>query len=570
MFFQLRRMIRVNSAIVSVAIRLLLYHVGARWDSTNYERFMRAGADLLTKTLEDLGATYVKLGQVLAMRPDFLPLPYIEELSRLLDDVRPFPTPEAIRILEQDLGQRIHDCFQVFPDAPIASASFGQVYRAELRTGELVAIKVRRPGIERVVRADLRVMKVLSWVVDLSTVLMTVSMRDFYAEFKSYTAQELDYKLEARHIHRIRKNVEGNEIERIPRVHWELTTSRVLCLEFLEGIWVNEILAALNAGDEERLARWRGRGLDLELVSVRLLYVLMKQAFVDGFFHADPHAANIVVMDGNVIGLVDFGIIGTLGGDYQKHMFQFMRRVGERSPSGAFAAILRVLMPSDDVDLRSFKHEYESNMQSWLEASGDPTSPISEKTAAKLIVSQLSLIRRYRLHLPPAVSRFYRALLIADSVAIQLSPQIDVATEMGKIVSRLSLENALKQVTLEGYLQAFLGYQNMLLEVPRMFAEIAESRALESALRTVRSFDTGVLLIKRRLTLVAAYLLKLGALTLGLLTFVTIWKGRQGPSSIQLLASTVGLRYPATTLLVGAAGFLWFARRLRISVGARQ
>lgn len=570
MLFKLRRAFNVNWTILFTTARLVLYHVRARWDSTNSERHLRDAARVLTGTLERLGGTYVKLAQILAMRPDFLPLVYIEELSRLLDDVKPFPTSFAVNILEQDLSRPLRDCFRSFPDGPIASASFGQVYRAELLNGEVVAVKVRRPGIERIVRADLQSMKVLAWLLDLSTLFMTVSMRDFYTEFREYTAQELDYQVEARHIERIRRNAEGSEIVRVPRVYTDLTTSRVLCLEFLDGIWVNEILTALNAGDQEKLTSWKGSGLDLYLVSIRLIYVLMKEAFIDGVFHADPHAANIVVMKGNVIGLVDFGIIGTIGGDYQENMFQFMRRLGDRSAAGAFAAMLRVLAPAEDVDLKSFKREYEANTQRWIDAASDPGATISEKTAGKLIVAQLSLLHRYRLHLPRAVSRYYRALLIADSVANQLTPKLDMAVELRKVLSRLSLEDSLEQLTPAAYLHAFLGYQKMLLEIPRMFAEIADSRVLESSLRAVRSLDAGWSFLKRRLMLLISGALRLFTWVLAVLTVVCIWKGWHWPPYLPQIAFRGWMLGLAEVLTILTLSCWWAARWLRARVGMQH
>ena len=166
-----------------------------------------------------------------------LPLPYIEELSRLLDNVQPFPTSMAMSILQQDLKRPLNDCFQSFSDMlRLPRHPSVKFIAAQLKTGELVAVKIRRPGIDRIVRVDLRVMKVLAWVSDFSTVFMTVSMRDFYSEFSDYTRQELDYTIEARHIERIRRNMEDSEIVRVPRVFQELTTTKVLCLEFLEGI----------------------------------------------------------------------------------------------------------------------------------------------------------------------------------------------------------------------------------------------------------------------------------------------------------------------------------------------
>jgi ubiquinone biosynthesis protein len=512
MFVELRRMARSASTTTILVIRLAIYgFLAAHSSGARSENFNRRGARLLADTLESLGATYIKLGQILAMRPDFLPLEYIEALSYFLDDVSPFPTSRAIQILEQELGGPASRFFRLFPDQPIASASFGQVYRAELLNGDIAAVKIQRPGVDALVRADLRSMALLTWAIDLSTALLTVKAGEIYREFKEYTLQELDYLLEARNVQRLYEDAKDSPLEHIPRVYWELTRPKVLVLEFLDGIWVNDILAALAAGREAELAAWTAQGLDLYTVSVALVYVLMKQAFFHGTFHADPHAGNIVIMPGNVIGLVDFGIIGRLPSEYQRNMFRLMLSLGQGDTTGAFTAILRVLMPARYVNLRSFRRDYESNMQGWLDAASDPVAPISEKTAAKLIFANLALIKRYGLHLPPVVSRFYRALLIADSVALQLSPTLRMNEVLGEVIGSIAVERQVRGLTPRHYLGAFLGYQDVLLDVPPLLLEVLETREVQTTIDQLRTLESGFASFGQRTQLWFATVLDLGA-----------------------------------------------------------
>jgi ubiquinone biosynthesis protein len=456
------------------------------------ENLKRTAARSFAHTLEALGSTYVKLGQILAMRADLVPPPYVQELAYLLDKVRPFATERARQIIEDDLGRPIASVFASFGEQPIASASFGQVYEARLASGEHVAVKVRRPGIERMVRIDLLILSMIAWALDISTVMLSVSVREFYKEFREYTEQELDYRIEARNVHRIYENAQDSEIERVPKVFWHVTSTRTLVLEFLQGIWVNDLIAAIEARDEETLQRWRDEGLDLEVITKRLLYVLLRQAFVHGTFHADPHAANIVILEGNVIGLVDFGIIGSLAGDYQRNMYQLFRSMSEGSASRAFAAIVKVLSPSSNVNLRMFKARYESNMQRWLNVAHDSRATIREKSAGRLVFSNLVLLREFGLHLPPAVARFYRSLLIVDAVVLRLRRDINMVAELGRAVRQVTMDRLYERLHPARYGPAALAYGALLLEIPNALSEIFDSRLLVDTLEAVRSLETGL------------------------------------------------------------------------------
>lgn len=557
-------MVTVMVTTTVLGFRLSAYLVAARLRASRSEALVRRSAKILASTLEQLGATYVKFGQLLAMRADFLPPPYIEELAHLLDCVPPYPTAMAARIIEEELGKPLHELFITFEDTPIASASFGQVYRARLPTGELTAVKVQRPGIVSLVRADLRIMAFLAWIADLTTILLTVKAREFYREFRSYTQQELDYVTEARNIYRIYVNSLDTPFERIPQVYWEYTSSRVLCMEYLEGVWVNDILAAIDHDDTSTLKHWQKEGVDFGLVAFRLTYVMLKQGFRDGVFHADPHAGNIVILDDNVIGLVDFGIVGTLSGDLQRHMLQLLSRMGEGSASGAFAAILRVLQPGREVDLRSFKRDYENNMQSWLDVATDPIAGLREKSVARLIARNLALIRRYGLHLPSAVTRFYRALLILDSVVIQLWPSINMVTTLRSALTEIQQQRLLRTLTPANYITASLAYEALALRLPMALSELVDSR-LFSEMLNASSLDRGLATTRRYSRRVVAALMR----TVGILLIVSgvfIIVARQfdeGVRTIRVANLHLTSGAAVTTFLLLGVIAIWTSRLIR-------
>jgi ubiquinone biosynthesis protein len=537
-----------------VLLRLVLYLVLCKVLPGDAARLRTRSARAFARSLEKLGGTFVKLGQILAMRADFIPVEFIEELSFLLDRVRPFPTTAAVAIVEEELGAKVSEIFAEFPGEPAASASFGQVYRARLRGGDEVAVKVLRPGIETSVRADLAILGGLAWVIDVSTILLTVSARTFFRELRTYTEQELDYAIEARNVGQLYENAVGSEIERIPNVYWDLSTSRVLVMEFLRGVWMTEILEALRTRDEERLESWQADGMDLTLVARRLLYVLLRQVFLHGVFHADPHAANIVVLPGNVIGLVDFGIIGHLGGDYQRNMFQLFRGIGSGSPAAAFAAIVGILSPGAHVDLRSFKRSYEDNVQSWLESVTDRRAPTRQKSAGALVVSQLLLVRQYGLRLPAAVTRFYRSLMIVDSLILRLWPAVDTPAEIQHSIRQIVIDRLAARLGPDRLVPALLGYGAVLLELPSVVTATFDSPLLREALDGVRALETGAQRVGRAVGRVVAYFLRVLALAL-VAAALAKWLG--GRPELAL----AWLRASAQALAFGAAG-AWFASRL--------
>ena len=508
----------------------------------------------LRLALQRLAGTFIKFGQIMAMRPDFLPQEYIDELVRLLDEVPPFPTPKAVVIIERELGRPVDAVFSSFPRRPIASASFGQVYRAELASGELVAVKVQRPSIERVVAADLKILGLIARVVDATTILMTIKLRPIYEDFRRWTAEELDYRVEARYAARLRENGAAYDDEIIPRVVPECTTKRVLTLEFLDGRWMNHILIALTRERETETRRLLAEGIDVEEVARCLIRIMLRQVFVGGLFHGNPHAANIVVLDGNRVGLVDFGIVGVMIDEFQRDMLTFLERVAEGSPSRAFEAALRILELPPGIDLRAFRNEYQNNLQNWMSAARDPQASLAEKSNARLLLGNLDLMRRYRVRLPATVLRYYRAFIIVDSIILQLAPSVNMVDEIRAFFAARRRESTLAKLTAENYLNAFLGYQLLLLEAPRVLSEIADLRLraeaeLREAGRDFRRLGAGALRGVGVFAILAAVLIVVLRVVAGVTTY-------PAPGAISIWEILAGI------LALLGLGARWLARRI--------
>jgi ubiquinone biosynthesis protein len=258
----------------------------------------------LREMLDELGPTFVKFGQLLSTRPDIVPPDIIAELRSLQDDVRPFPFEQVEQVVESELGLTLERAFLDFERTPIAAASIGQVHRATLPNGKSVAVKVQRPGAPRQIEADLALLYQAARIAkERIRALDFIDARELVDEFARSIRLELDYRSEGRNAERFRRRWAGDPHVQIPRVYWSYTRERVLTLEFLEGIQVADIDPEMYSLEERRH------------IAYRMSETWMTMIFKHGFFHGDPHPANILVLPGDRIGLVDFGQTGKLTDD---------------------------------------------------------------------------------------------------------------------------------------------------------------------------------------------------------------------------------------------------------------
>src|SRR4051812_43838676 len=270
--------------------------------SAVYEEGTSARGQHLREVLDELGPTFVKFGQLLSTRPDIVPPDIITELRGLQDDVRPFPFEHAERVIEEDLGNTIERLFLEFERNPVAAASIGQVHRAVLPNGRRVAVKVQRPGAPRQIDADLQLLyQAAKLVKERVRALDFIDAHGLVDEFARQIRQELDYRLEARNAQTFHRNFAGDPHVHVPKVYWQYTRARVLTLEWLDGTQLADIDRLPLSLEERR---------DL---AYRVAQAWMEMIFRHGFFHGDPHPANILVLDeAGAIGLVDFGAVGKL------------------------------------------------------------------------------------------------------------------------------------------------------------------------------------------------------------------------------------------------------------------
>jgi ubiquinone biosynthesis protein len=363
----------------------------------------------LREMLDELGPTFVKFGQLLSMRPDVLPPDIITELRSLQDDVRPFPYEDVERVVREDLGQPIERLFTEFEREPIAAASIGQVHRAVLPNGRTVAVKVQRPGAPRQIEADLSLLYQAGRIVkERVRALDFVDVRELVDEFARSIRQELDYRLEARNAETFRKNFAGDAHVQIPRVYWSYTRARVLTLEFIEGVQLADIETTPYTLDERKR------------IAEVIAEAWMTMIFRHGFFHGDPHPANILILRPDQIGLVDFGLAGKLtDDDISKATRLFIDVANENVEMlPKRLADLGVRYPKEHED--EFVAELQEMFYRYYGAS------LAEIDPLQVIREVFGLIYQLNLHLPTRFVLLDKAIATLGSVGVELYPDFNV------------------------------------------------------------------------------------------------------------------------------------------------
>ena len=407
----------------------LRFKAGNLADAIRGEATIERRAARLRRAFEVGGPTFAKLAQQLSMRADLLPYPYCVELSKMLDQAAPFPTEQAVEIIERSLGRPLGEVFEILDPKPIGSASLSCVYQAKLKTGERVAVKVRRPGIGPLVAADLRALDWLLIIGETLTIFQPGVTRRFREDFETILFAEMNFRAEARHTNIFRKRARRKKDVTAPRVFFQFCSEEVLVSEFVSGVWMWEILAAVDSEDHAFLAKLRQQGIDPKKLASKLIRIMNREVQEELFFHADPHPANLIVMPNNKVCFIDFGAIGRFSTQTRK----LLREMSYHTAKGDIGRIvntsLAFLGPLPPMDVEKVRFEMEKIYSDAVFALNSDDAEWWEKSSAQGWLRFLEVSRQFALPASFEALLFFRTTFSYDVIIHRLDRNIDLIKE---------------------------------------------------------------------------------------------------------------------------------------------
>ncbi|WP_052296267.1 ABC1 kinase family protein [Spirochaeta thermophila] len=414
--------------------------------------------------LEDLGPTFIKFGQLLSNRPDLVPPRLAHELMKLQDRVAPYPSEEAFAIFEEELGVAPSEVFTRIEREPIASASMAQVYRAHLPSGEQVAVKIQRPHLEEIIETDLEIMERLGSLLEQLFFEGHIPMKALVREFGRQLRKEMDFSGELRRIQRFREIHAGMPQVMVPHVYERLSGSRVLTMQYVEGIRVSELDALRDAGiDPAGIAR-----VGVESV--------LTQIFVHGFFHADPHPGNILVLPNGSLCFLDFGAMGVLDPSTRIHLAQIFLGIGEQSPQKVVYGLLSLSVRREGLDRRRLEQEVYDLIQDYA------LLPLGALNVKEVIERFYHLILHHRLVFPPGLYLFFKTLLALEALGRTLDPGFQLVEYLQPHVKRFVVSTLRKNQLLKNIpfflSEAFDSLNETGFEIPQLIQRLKEGKVV--------------------------------------------------------------------------------------------
>lgn len=449
---------------------------------------------------EEASGTFIKFGQMLAMRVDVVSKEYSIELLGLLDNIKPFSYRQVEGIFLNELGSTPDKIFQHFEKEPFASASFGQVHGAKLKDGTVIIVKVQRPGIETKAKVDFTIVNFLAFVADLFFKIDALPWKEFAKEFKAWTKQEFDYRIEAENGERFYNNNIDNPNIVIPKIYHHLTTRKILVEQYIEGVHLSKVLKKLKDGslDDKQL---KEMGIDLKRSCRVLVFELLKQFVLQGFYHADPHPGNIILLKNNRIGLIDFGIVGGKELMPNKNDFiRWMKATGDMDFKEAsfhaanFAGddlkiMIRSALPATveqkEIDIFTKKlSDYFANSTQHLVADNFEKLKSVKKDYNTVLLQVIKAGKKMKVKVPNEFIVFSRGLAILGMLAKQMDSNFYVTDELNKFFKIYPVEKlfqneispAIRRINRETALERLTNWLAYLFEVDPVLYQLVKKQ----------------------------------------------------------------------------------------------
>jgi len=427
----------------------------ADW-SEKHDARSRSIGERLRMFLEELGPTFVKIGQIASTRPDLLPASIIGELVHLQDRVVPFPFEQARDVIEEQFGEPLGKLFAEFDETPMAAASIGQVHLARLHTGEAVAVKIQRPDIRAIVETDLEIMENLASLAERRLDWAArIRLRDIVYELAESLRAELDFTIEGRNAERIGKQSASDPEVRIPKIYWDYTNRHVLTMEYLDGVKLTDA----NRLDE--------LGFDRKKIAERIVGIVFRQIFDNGFFHADPHPGNIIALSDGTIGLIDFGMVGRLSPTMKYHFGSLVIALRRNNVDGIVRAIDAMGVIPEGIDMRALRADLNKLRDKYYDV------PLSRIRLGEAVNDLFAVAYEHKIDIPPDLTMLGKALLTLEGVVTSLDPAfsiVDVAEPFGR---KLLVERLDPRHLTEALWQKALEYADLAKEMPAMLRELS-------------------------------------------------------------------------------------------------
>ena len=488
----------------------------------------------LRRTLERLGPTFIKFGQLLSVRPDLIPVSYTIELEKLQDKVRPFSYTEVERIIKEELGKSVKQLFKSFEKEPVASASISQVHKATLKSGEKVAVKVQRPDVREIMITDIEIMLYIAHLLEKKVPeAIKYNPVAIVKEFSEWTRNELDFKIEARNAGRIYRNSRKIATVKIPKIYSDYSTKKVLTLEYIDGVDIRNFKAV------------NRRKLSFPKIIKNGFDAIMKQVFVDGFFHADPHPGNILVLKNNVVSFVDFGIVGHFSENLKRKAIDLFYGIVREDPDKVVQTFLDMGAVDGDIDVENFKNEVLEVIEPLKGAS------LKDIKVSKILEEVLDIALKNNIKMPVDFVLFGKTILTLEGIALKYDPNFNFSKNVEPFIRELELQRLNPRYMLDNFIRNFSKFGRLVSDLPeqttRALKKIQEGRikididdtgikklSLEidrSSNRLAYGMIIAALLIAGSLVLgranSIAYLCFIIAAILGFILFVSILKERR-------------------------------------------
>lgn len=470
----------------------ILKHINVRRKTlkqTNDENIAKLSrGERLRLALEELGPTFIKMGQILSTRSDILPKNIIKELEKLQDKVPAFSFDEVKSVIQNEFGESLEEAYAEFEPTPLAAASIAQVHKALLWSGKTVVVKVQRPGIEKIIAQDMRILEDIAKFVDNHTKYGKIyNFTKMVEDFKKRLEEELDFRIEGENAEKFKKNFLKDKKVKIPSIIWTHTTRRVLTMEYIGGIPLNDF----NAIDEA--------GLDRGAIARNLAKSVLNQILRDGFFHGDPHPGNIMVLEDGTIAFLDFGMVGSLSPERKRQFSKMLLGIVYKNSRMIIESIIDLNAVTLNVNMKKLEKDINNLRDRYVEI------PLEKLKVGEVLNGIFDLVFSYNIVIPNEFNMLAKSLITLEGIVEKLDPKISVLEVAKPIAKQLIPKMFSTQHMKEEIINATMDYSRLIKELPSFLLNFLrkteeENYAIELKIRDLENLEKRVDKVFNRLS----------------------------------------------------------------------